>query len=113
MVKRDQGAMEAFLLAATLALTALTMMLVTVILLVARHEQVRAAADFAALTALQSPRGCVDARGAAERNSARLDTCILSDVDVRVTASLDTGLSAVLLRAGLPARFVVHAHATR
>ena len=113
MVKRDAGAMEAFFLAATLALTALTMLLVTVISLAARHEQTRAAADFAALAALQSADGCDAARSAAARNGARLDECVISDVDARVVASVRSGLAAPLVEAGLPARFAVSAHASR
>ncbi len=113
MVKREEGAMEAFMLASTLVLTAVTMLLVAAIALTARHEQTRAAADFAALAALQSAEGCDAARSAASRNDARLDACVISDAEAWVTASVRTGLSGPLVRAGLPARFVVSAHAAR
>ncbi len=113
MVKRDAGAIEAFVLMAVLTLTALTMMIGALSALTSRHEQARAAADFAALSALQSPDGCAAADVAARRNGARLESCQLAESDVRVVASVPTGISSALLRIGVPARFVAQAHAIR
>lgn len=113
MVRRDEGAMESFVLAAILGITALTMLISSVILLTARREQARAAADLAALSALQSPSGCVAAYEAVRRNGARLDHCDLTEDDARVIASVPTGVSRSLLDAGFPARFTATAHAVR
>ncbi|MHB0928197.1 MAG: Rv3654c family TadE-like protein [Candidatus Nanopelagicales bacterium] len=108
----DRGVLESWVALLMLGLLAMAALIALVGSLYIRHEQAQAAADFAALSALQSPRGCAAATEAAARNRARLDSCALGIDDIRVRASVPSGVSELLLRLGVPPRFAASSHAS-
>ena len=93
----DRGALETSVAFLMFGLTAIAMLLLTLVALLVRHQQVVAAADLAAVAGAQRS-DCATAADAATRNGGMLADCSLegSRIEVRVTVP-----------SGIPSRFTV------
>lgn len=106
----DRGAIEGFVIATMLALTAFTVLFAIIAGVFIRHEQARTAADFAALAAAQTQE-CAAADEAAKRNGAALRSCALDLTEARVTVAAPSRYGPALISVGAPREFVAYAHA--
>jgi uncharacterized membrane protein len=102
--------MEGYLMIALCALAGFTAVVALVASLFIRREQVQAAADLAALAAVQSQE-CEVAAEAARRNGASLRACTVHDAEALVTVATPSLLGDFLLSAGAPREYLASAHA--
>lgn len=107
----DRGATEPLVLPAAMALAATSILVAWVGQFAILHERARTAADFAALAALDSGRGCQAAAEAATRNHASLTQCVSDGGSARVSVVIPSNASAWLRRAGIPEEFTASARA--
>lgn len=106
----EEGALEAFtgMLITLLLLMALTF--ATGFSLITQYQHGRSAADLGALAAVGAQDPCTAADAVARRNGARLQECIPTATDVRITVAVPSGIRGLALpsnirvsaRAGLP-----------
>lgn len=106
----EEGALEPMVAFLVTLLLASAVALTLVLGILARHEQARSAADFAALAAA-STSDCSMAKAAAARNAGTLLDCVMGGDGVRVRVSVPTNLPQGLIRAGAPSFITASAHA--